>query len=779
MAPSKDLDRPSQILFKQLLSNYEQKEYKKGIKAADTILKKYPTHGETMAMKGLILTNIDKKEEGWESVRKGLRNDLKSHICWHVYGLLYRADRNYEESMKCYVNALKFDADNLVVLRDLAVIQSQLGLYEQLIASRLSLLLRQPDQRGNHTALAVAYHLNKDYSNAEKVLQGYEDERLPIKPKHNSEHSMTTLYHNTVIADSGDFERALSHLETNELYILDKLEVLERKAKYHTSLKNTGAAQTLYERLLDINPDCNRYYSGLEDSDAVYAALQQKYPKSSAARRRPLNWLSGDDFRQAVDKYLRNLLQKGVPSTFVDIKALYVDDQKADIIESVVEDYYKSLQVMNGHGPEPTSKLWTMYFLAQHYDHRRQLERAMSLIDEAIAHTPTLVELHLIRARILKHTGSEHLAAEEMNIARELDLQDRFINTKCTKYYLRADQNGEAIQTVSMFLNSTLGGGSIGDLQEMQSVNLLVEDGFSYLRQNFLGLALKRFEAVKKGVDQWYEDCFDFHQYCFRKGTICAYIDALEWHSHIYGHPIYQRAVSGAVQALLMLHHRPELKNGPLEVSTLSDAEKKKEKKRLQKIRARCAKDATREAEKKDGVDMHRKIDLDPVGDKLAATPNPLENALDYIRPWLRQEPDSKAAGLLACQIYLEKGDIPNALSRLESLDSHYLAYRFQHITKGMDLTAPLKSRVEEYISKQFQNRSLKEWNRENTPEAIFGATAIDYLKVAIEEKDDAFVDEISAMIDLQKTSLSDARALHDVLETAASSASAAAFNER
>jgi hypothetical protein len=34
-------------------------------------------------MKGLILTYQDKKEEGYELVRRGLKCDLKSHVCTH------------------------------------------------------------------------------------------------------------------------------------------------------------------------------------------------------------------------------------------------------------------------------------------------------------------------------------------------------------------------------------------------------------------------------------------------------------------------------------------------------------------------------------------------------------------------------------------------------------------------------------------------------------------------------------------------------------------------
>ena len=37
--------------FKNIVKFYETKQYKKGLKAADTVLKKFPEHGETNAMK--------------------------------------------------------------------------------------------------------------------------------------------------------------------------------------------------------------------------------------------------------------------------------------------------------------------------------------------------------------------------------------------------------------------------------------------------------------------------------------------------------------------------------------------------------------------------------------------------------------------------------------------------------------------------------------------------------------------------------------------------------
>ena len=48
--PKKEADA-----FKNVIKFYESKQYKKGLKNADAILRRYPDHGETLCMKGLIV----------------------------------------------------------------------------------------------------------------------------------------------------------------------------------------------------------------------------------------------------------------------------------------------------------------------------------------------------------------------------------------------------------------------------------------------------------------------------------------------------------------------------------------------------------------------------------------------------------------------------------------------------------------------------------------------------------------------------------------------------
>jgi tetratricopeptide (TPR) repeat protein len=77
-------------------------------------------------MKGLTLNCLGRKDEAYDYVRRGLRNDLRSHVCWHVFGLLQRSDKQYEEAIKCYRNALRWDKDNIQILRDLSLLQIQM-----------------------------------------------------------------------------------------------------------------------------------------------------------------------------------------------------------------------------------------------------------------------------------------------------------------------------------------------------------------------------------------------------------------------------------------------------------------------------------------------------------------------------------------------------------------------------------------------------------------------------------------------------------------------------
>ena len=154
-------------------------------------------------------------------VQRGLRNDLKSHVCWHVYGLLQRSDKKYSEAIKCYRNALKWDKDNIQILRDLSLLQIQMRDLEGYKETRHQLFSLRPTQRASWIGFAMSYHLLEDYEMALKILEEFRQTQK--KPSYDYEYSELLMYQNMVIRESGNMEAALRHLEEYESAICDKI----------------------------------------------------------------------------------------------------------------------------------------------------------------------------------------------------------------------------------------------------------------------------------------------------------------------------------------------------------------------------------------------------------------------------------------------------------------------------------------------------------------------------------------------------------------------------
>ncbi len=88
--------------------------------------------------------------------------------------------------------------------------------------------------------------------------------------------------------------------------------------------------------------------------------------------------------------------------------------------------------------PEPPSTLpWVRLLAVKHADEGGRLEDALKHAQAAIEHTPTVVDVYVAKARVLKHAGSLGAAADELNRARMLDLADRHLNTKTVRSPLR------------------------------------------------------------------------------------------------------------------------------------------------------------------------------------------------------------------------------------------------------------------------------------------------------------------------------------------------------
>ncbi|KAF2995813.1 hypothetical protein E8E13_001290 [Curvularia kusanoi] len=743
--PSKE-----QTLFRSVVKYYEGKQYKKGLKAADQILKKHATHGDTQAMKALILNSQGHGDEAFALCKEALRNDMKSHICWHVYGLLWRSVKNYEEAIKAYKFALRIEPSSLNILRDLALLQCQIRDYDGYIESRRKMMQERPQLRQNWTALAVAYHLAGNLTEAENILKTYEETLKQPPPLNDIEHSEAVLYKNTIIAESGDTERALKHLDEVIKSNLDRTAVYELRAKYLLDLGRNEEAEKAYRKLLERNSEYRAYFDGLEKALGLsrenkadiekLAELYQSYAeqnnRNDASRRVPLDFLTGDAFKAAADSYLRWKLNKGVPSTFPNIKALYADAEKKAIIEELVLGY-ESDKKANGSANGETNGDKTdrfeqsvLYFLAQHYNYvlSRDLKKANEYIDRLIEMDPKSVDYHQTKARIQKHSGDVQKAAETINHARELDERDRYINTKCAKYQLRANQNEKALATMSKFTRNEAVGGPLGDLHDMQCMWYLIEDGEAYARQQNYGLALKRFTAIADIFDVWHEDQFDFHSFSLRKGQIRAYMDMIRWEDHLRNHPFFTRAAINAVKIYIKLADDPKLANpNELDFSKLDPTERKKAEKKAKKERERKEKEeadrkaaaAAKATAKADDEDK-KKEDTDPTGEKLLQTKEPLEAAQRFLKPMLELSTKIVEAQNIGFEVYLRSQKYLLALKCLqaareldpENAQAHEQSVRLrQALGKAPSLPAEVSQVLTDTFTTPSPSTDLKAYN--------------------------------------------------------------------
>lgn len=743
MPSSQPLPNQEANLFKKILKSYEQKQYKKSLQYVKEILKKIPDHGETLSMKGLILNYCNKKSEAYECAQKGLRNDVKSHVCWHVYGLLQRSDRKYDEAIKCYRNALRCDPENLQILRDLSLLQIQIRDLEGYRDTRYTLLQLRPGQRVSWIGYAMSYHLLKDYDIAISILEEFA--KTQQTKSIDYEQSELLLYQNMVYREAGLYEQCLNHLDENRRYILDKLCVEETKGEIFIKTSKKDLAIKTYEDLIERNPDNILYYKKLiecsnltdnaEEQVYFYRQYAEQYSRSDVPRKQPLHFLTGDQFREAADKYVQRALTKGVPPLFKELKVLYKDTAKLKIIEDIMLNYVKNLTEIAQYSVSdkdklekeaPTTLLWVYYYLAQHFDHLRDTERALEFINLAIEYTPTLVELYMIKAKIYKHAGDHYEAVKWMDEAQSLDTADRFINYKCSKYMLRANMIKEAEEVAGKFTRESTT--PFEYLKEMQCMWFETECANSYNRLGKYGESLKKCHQVEKHFVEFIEDQFDFHSYCMRKMTLCSYVDMLRLEDRIKSHPFFFKAAQTAIEVYLRLYDHPlrdssqtieDTENlSASELKKLRNKQKKAQLKAAQekeeKLKLEMKKKELSKAKKNDDGDGEVAVEEELLPEKLERPENPLNELNKFLKPLEEFGLEQVETHILAFEVYSRKNkflQMLKFLKKLQNFDSkaadkakfHY--YLCQFMIKYKEAKATLNATVVDVIETElFEN---------------------------------------------------------------------------
>lgn len=734
----------------------------------------------------------------------------RSHVCWHVYGLLHRADREYNESIKAYKQALRIDSENLQILRDLSLLQVQMRDLSGFVKTRNTILSLKSTQKINWLTYAVAKHLNGDLEGAVSVIDIYigtvpeDSDEL----KRGYESSELAMYKNRLLSEMPDnLKAALDHLGECKKVVVDETARLMTKGAYQLRLGSYEDAQQTFMSLLDRGlTEDYRVHSGymcalLEaDGETCQAAaklkgtrtlatmkpltgdqrqallntyqgnLAERFPRSAAVRRIPLTLLEGEELKAAIDPYCRKGLSKGVPSLGCDLSALLLVEQEGKFVPAtdpvdvrahattamvtdLVDAYIVSLttdsKFPNGESSEsPSTIMWAWYLRSYLHEICGEYSAALAMVDKAIEHTPTGVDLYELKARILKASGDIEAAAECLDVGRDLDKQDRYINNQTTKYMLQANKAEVALERISLFVKDE--GNPEQMLSDMQCSWYELELAECLRRKSDWGKSLKKFTSVVKHFEDWHEDQFDFHSYCIRKGTLRAYLDVLRFEEELWGLDNYARAAEGISRLYLHLYDNPNLTKEDEEpdYSSMTAAERKKAKaiarkkkkaaeKKMEEEKAAAAEAAN--ANQKKGA-KPAVIDEDPNGEALLKR-DPLEEAKKFSAILSRHAPSRLSTWLLQYDVAIRRKKAVLAMQALfkgRALDPQN-GELFTRIVDFSDKASPeddshdaVKEILKDELPKLYDGKALSQFVRDAAASAKGDASTNLSLRIAI-----------------------------------------------
>lgn len=291
----------------------------------------------------------------------------RSHVCWHVYGLIYRSERNYNEAIKAYKQALRIDKENIQILKDLALLQIQMRDLEGFTQTQHLILELKPNLKVNWLAFALGKHMKGDCKGAVDVIDIFLStlEQGSTDLQKSYETSELALYKNSILAESGRWNEALDHLiECKEKdIIVDNHSWLKMCGYYQLQLERYDKAKDtflkLFERgstedysvhtgymlaILNISGDLSKRMMKAKGaralpslmvlSESQRSTLQKEYknnmlvqyPKSIATRRIIITLLDveSDEWKDEIQSYIRLNIKRGVPSLGDDLSALFL-----------------------------------------------------------------------------------------------------------------------------------------------------------------------------------------------------------------------------------------------------------------------------------------------------------------------------------------------------------------------------------------------------------------------------------------------------------------------
>jgi N-alpha-acetyltransferase 15/16, NatA auxiliary subunit len=577
---SQVLPPAQQRLFDKMNREYSNREYTKALRTSDSILSIVPEHVDTLAVRGLILYKLERVEEGYDTVKQAILINPRSMVAWHSLGMCQHLDKKYAEALKAFKRALSFDANNTEVLRDVASACIQVRDWPQFLEAREKMVTAKSSVRANWVAVSCGHRLLGHSKLAAAVM----DVMTSIMDAGDNpiEVSEAHLYRVELELESGAPQRALELLKKHGDDIVDAETKLLLRAKAHAQLGQRGEAEKRYMEVIG---------SGVSEADSIAALAQlQKipldrylrplpgytdkymeildrvlasYPKCDYAKRHALDCMPLEQFSERLAAFATPYIQRMIPSLFSVLKSLYVDPARAAKIGEVFGEMERELEAKDfsrfGGDANPCFILWVRTFLASHHRRMGNYAMAHTYIDKAIDHTPTLELLYLEKAKILAREGKTTEAAQQADFARQLDLQDKYLNSKAAKYYFRDNQVEKGEATMQLFYKpSVVEGDTYLTALESQCYWYEREVGEAFYRKGDYISALQNLLMFERHHEQNHCELSDFHNYVFRRNTMRPWFDVLECDDKMDRNKFFLKLCPALVRTYMQIHVKGE-----------------------------------------------------------------------------------------------------------------------------------------------------------------------------------------------------------------------------
>ncbi|CAD8193670.1 unnamed protein product [Paramecium octaurelia] len=563
---STELNAKQNNEFKSLMKLLEAKDYKKGLKNSEKLLEQVPDNQEVVSLKAIFMYYTEEREAGLALAYQAVLKNLASDFCWHIYGLIQKAEKNYIQAVKCFIQAINKGEENLQLIRDTANLSIHIRDFEGNNWLRQKLLNSKPGMVVNWVGFILSQHLTGNYAGAFNTIKLTEDvikkdTQNPIKKVEINEFK---LYQIQLAIEAKDFQRAKQNLQDFKNDITDLVSFYELEYEYFIKIgDNTSAIQSV-KHLLELQPQNWKYYQMLQKADPQ---VDLSIYDNTLVQGRLLAQKEGDSFQNSFLQFIDPFFQKSLSSLFREIKHLYADPNKIETMKKAFETYLDKSQI---------EKLWALMLLSQHSYQVKDYNKSLELINEAIEHTATLPELYLIKAKTLKKLQKFKEAYESADRARQLDLADRYLNNQTIKYALQANMVVVSQDLLSLFLKD----GS--DPYELQMIWFELNIGRTLLRLNYLGPALQQFNLIFKHFQEMCDDQLDFYQYSIRRYTLRSLLQMIDAMDKRHDTKYFIQSAGLMIEGLERLRLRVQ-EQRKLEQKKLTPKEKKMLAKQQQK----------------------------------------------------------------------------------------------------------------------------------------------------------------------------------------------------